>query len=134
LIAAPVESKGTGVVTAPKPEEDYDKIYTIVEIPAEFPGGVTAWTKYLERNLNRDLPVQNGAPYGKYVVTLSFLVDKTGVISDVRAENDPGYGTKEEAIRVIKKGPNWKPAVQNGRNVNYRHIQNIIFVVAESND
>ena len=42
------------------------------------------------------------------------------------------YYAKEEAIRVIKKGPNWKPAVQNGRNVNYRHIQNIIFVVAES--
>jgi hypothetical protein len=72
------------------------------------------------------------ADIGKYVVTLSFIVDKNGVISDVRAENDPGYGTKEEAIRVIKKGPDWRPAVQNGRNVNYRHIQNIVFVVAES--
>lgn len=131
VVAAPIESKGTGNVAAPKQEEDYDKIYTIVEIPAEFPGGIAAWQKYLERNLNRDLPVQNGAPVGKYVVTLSFLVDKTGVISDVRALNDPGYGTKEEAIRVIQKGPNWKPAVQNGRNVNYRHVQNIVFVVAE---
>ena len=131
MVAAPVESKGTGIVAAPKQDEDYDKIYTIVEIPAEFPGGTGAWQKFLERNLNRDLPIQNGAPVGKYVVTLSFLVDKTGVISDVRAENDPGYGTKEEAIKVIKKGPNWRPAVQNGRNVNYRHIQNIIFIVAD---
>lgn len=132
LITAPlVETKSTGVVQAPKQEEDYDKVYTVVEIPAEFPGGKEAWTKYLERNLNRDLPIENGAPSGKYVVTLSFIVDKNGLISDVQAQNDPGYGTKDEAIRVIKKGPNWKPAVQNGRNVIYRHIQNIIFVVAE---
>ena len=131
ITAAPVESKGTGVVQAPKQEEDYDRVYTVVEIPAEFPGGREAWIKYLERNLNRDLPIENGAPAGKYVVTLSFIVDKNGAISDVQTENDPGYGTKDEAIRVIKKGPNWKPAVQNGRNVIYRHIQNIIFVVAD---
>ena len=132
LITAPlVETKSTGVVQAPKQEEDYDRVYTVVEIPAEFPGGREAWTKYLERNLNRDLPIENGAPAGKYVVTLSFIVDKNGLISDVQSQNDPGYGTKDEAIRVIKKGPNWKPAVQNGRNVIYRHIQNIIFVVAE---
>lgn len=132
ITAAPVEAKGTGVVEAPKQEEDYDKVYTIVEIAAQFPGGADAWQKYLERNLNRDLPIQNGAPVGKYVVRVSFIVDKMGNISDVKGENDPGYGTLEEAIRVVKKGPNWKPAVQNGRNVTYRHIQNIVFIVSDS--
>lgn len=131
ITAPPTEMKGTGIVEAPKQEEDYDKIYTKVEIPAEFPGGITAWQRYLERNLNQDIPIQNGAPFGKYVVTLTFIVDKNGAISDVKAENDPGYGTKEEAIRVIERGPNWIPAVQNGRNVIYRHIQNIVFVVAQ---
>jgi len=58
-------------------------------------------------------------------------VDKTGGISEVKAENDPGYGTKDEAVRVIKRGPNWKPAVQNGRNVIYRHKQSITFMVSE---
>ena len=130
VVAPPVE-KGTGVVEAPKVEEDYDKVFTVVQIAAEFPGGLPAWTKYLERNLNRDLPVENGAPPGKYTVTVSFIVSKTGDISDVSAENDPGYGTKAEAIRVITKGPKWKPAVQNGRNVIYRHKQSITFVVSE---
>lgn len=129
-VVAPVVEKGTGVVAAPK-EEDYDKIFTVVQIAAEFPGGLPAWTKYLERNLNRDLPVENGAPPGKYTVYVTFIVDKTGGISDVQAENDPGYGTKDEAIRVIKKGPAWKPAIQNGRNVIYRHKQGITFVVSE---
>ena len=130
LVAPPVE-KGTGVVEAPKVEEDYDKVFTVVQIPAEFPGGTSAWTRYLERNLNRDIPSENGAPPSRYTVIVSFTVSKTGAISDVSAENDPGYGTKAEAIRVITKGPSWKPAVQNGRNVIYRHKQSITFVVSE---
>jgi protein TonB len=130
IVAPPVES-GTGVVEAPKKEEDYDKIFTVVQIPAEFPGGLPAWAKYLERNLNRDLPVENGAPSGKYTVVVSFIVAKDGKISDVVAENDPGYGTKAEAVRVITRGPSWKPAVQNGRNVIYRHKQSITFMVSE---
>lgn len=130
VVAPPVE-KATGVVEAPKVEEDYDKVFTVVQIAAEFPGGIPAWSKYLERNLNRDLPVENGAPPGKYTVVVSFIVSKTGAISDVVAENDPGYGTKAEAIRVITKGPSWKPAVQNGRNVIYRHRQSITFQVSE---
>lgn len=130
IVAPPVE-KPTGVVEAPKVEEDYDKVFTVVQIPAEFPGGLAAWSRYLERTLNRDLPVENGAPPGKYTVIVSFIVAKDGSPSEVTAENDPGYGTKAEAVRVIQKGPKWKPAVQNGRNVIYRHKQSITFQVSE---
>jgi hypothetical protein len=112
-------------------EEEYEKIFTVVQVPAEFPGGQSGWVRYLERTLNRDLPVENGAPTGKYSVVVSFIVAKDGGISEVRAENDPGYGTKEESIRVIQRGPKWKPAVQNGRNVIYRHRQAIVFTVSE---
>jgi protein TonB len=131
IVAPPIE-KGTGIVEAPQAkEEDYDQVFTSVQIPAEFPGGFDAWNRYLERNLNRDLPIENGAPPGKYVVVVSFIVDKQGNISQVKAENDPGYGTAEEAVRIIAKGPNWKPAIQNGRNVIFRNKQNIIFMVVQ---
>lgn len=131
-ITAPVvEATGTGKVEAPKEEIDYNGIFTVVQIPAEYPGGIEAWNRYLIRNLNSNVPVDNGAPAGKHTVVLSFIVDKNGNISDIVAENDPGYGTKEEAIRVLKKGGGWKPAVQNGRNVIYRHRQSISFQVSE---
>lgn len=107
--------------------DNEDKIYTVAQIPAEFPGGFSGWQRYLERTLNKGILKQNNAPEGKYSIIVSFVVDRNGSISDIKAENDPGYGTKEEAIRVIEKGPKWKPAVQNGRNVNYRHRQSITF-------
>ncbi len=131
VVAPPVEAQGTGVVEAPKVTEDYDKEFKTVQIQAKFPGGMDAWMKYLQRNLRQDTPTDNGAPAGNYTVIVSFLVDKTGTISEVKAENDPGYGTAAEAVRVIQRGPAWQPAVQNGRNVIYRQKQSVTFQVIE---
>lgn len=130
IVNPPVEKSIAGVSSIAK-EDDAGKVFYVVQIPAEFPGGMNGWRNYLERNLNSDIPVSNGAPAGRYTVVVSFLVDKSGVISDVVAENDPGYGTKAEAIRVIAKGPSWKPAIQNGNKVIYRHKQSITFMVSE---
>jgi len=131
-VVAPPTEQSTGQVEAPKAqEEDYDKEFKTVQIEAKFPGGAGAWQKYLERNLNSNVPVDNGAPPGNYTVIVSFLVDKGGNISEVQSLNDPGYGTAGEAVRVIKKGPAWTPAVQNGRNVIYRQKQSITFQVSE---
>lgn len=132
IVAPPVEEKGTGVVEAPKQEvEDYDKEFTSVQMEASFPGGMAAWRRYLERNLNDRVVEENGGPPGRYTVVVSFRVDKEGNITEVKAENNPGYGTAEEAVRVIKKGGKWNPAEQNGRKVIYRQRQSITFVYQE---
>jgi protein TonB len=57
-------------------------------------------------------------------------VDKEGNISDVRPLSSHGFGMEEEAMRVIKKGPKWSPAVQNGRQVKAYRKQPITFVVS----
>ncbi|MBN8838169.1 MAG: hypothetical protein J0I09_12980 [Sphingobacteriia bacterium] len=108
-----------------------NKIFTQVEIPAEFPGGHKEWIKYLEQKLNRDIPVNKGAPPGKYIVNLSFIVNDKGDINNVTALNDPGYGTKEEAVRLMKNCIPWKPAVQNGKNVVAKMEKTITFQVSE---
>lgn len=112
-------------------ETSTNKMYTSVQTPSTFPGGTDAWAKFLTRTLNRDLPVENGAPAGIYKVVVSFIVARDGSISDVKAENDPGYGTAAEAVRVINIGPRWTPAEQNGKKVMYRHRQIIAFQVTE---
>jgi hypothetical protein len=111
--------------------EESDKIFTSVQIPSTFPGGAQAWVDYLTRNLDRDTIVTRGAPAGRYAVTVSFIVARDGTISNVKAENDPGYGSAQEAVRVIQKGPKWIPAEQNGHKVIYRHRQAIVFQVTE---
>lgn len=134
IISAPVVDNsvtgGNGKLTA-EPDNS-DGIFLTVEVPAQFPGGFEAWKKYLERNLNAGLPAENGAQAGKYTVMVSFVVDKEGNISDVKAENEPGFGTEAEAIKIIKKGPKWQPAIQNGRKVAYRARQQVTFLVDDN--
>ena len=131
FVAPPLE-EGTGATLSVKKEEpDYTKEFVIVQQQAQYPGGLKEWSKFLERNLNTELPVENGAPVGQYTVVLSFIVDAEGNISEIQALNDPGYGTVQEAVKVIKRSKQWIPAVQNGRNVIYRQKQSITFIVNE---
>ena len=125
ITAPPVQDAGTQVVAPP----DDNQIFTKVEKDAQFPGGDAAWKRYLEKNLNASAPIDNGAPEGTYTVIVKFIVSKDGSISDVEPETNFGYGMEEEAVRAIKRGPNWTPGLQNGRNVNSYRRQPITFVV-----
>jgi hypothetical protein len=108
---------------------DESKIYEKVEIEASFPGGDAKWRQYLERNANAQVAAENGAPEGAYTTIVLFVVDSDGSISNVRALTNHGYGIEEEAIRIIKRGPKWNPAIQNGRQVRAYRRQPITFYV-----
>ncbi len=114
---------------APAQETVVNKIFDKVEIEASFPGGMDAWRKYLERNLNAEVPIKEKAPKGTYTVMIQFVVNLDGSLSDLRALTNHGYGMETEAIRAIEKGPKWLAAIQNGRQVNSYRKQPITFVV-----
>ena len=126
----PIDEPRTQVFEEPKAKGE-DTVFQKVEIEAEFPGGALQWSRYLQKNLNAGTPVNNGAPGGTYQVRIRFIVSKEGAISDVHSEKKYGYGMEEEAIKIIKQGPKWKPALQNGRNVDAYRSQPITFVVEE---
>lgn len=133
FVAPPVE-QSTGIVASPKKEEeDYDGLFRKVEIEAKFPGGMEAWKRYLERNLNANAAADDGATTGMYTVKVQFIVDKEGGISNVQAIEVPKAcpSCGPEAVKVITKGPKWEPAIQNGRKVIYLAIQYVTFQVTE---
>ncbi len=131
VVQAPVEDKGTQVVEVPTKAVEEDKIFTKVEIEAEYPGGQGAWGNYLRKNLNAQVASDGGAAPGSYTVIVRFIVAKDGTISEVTAETNVGYGMEAEAVKTIKKGPKWTPAQQNGNVVKAYRRQPITFVVAE---
>lgn len=106
-------------------------VFTQAEVEASFPGGTENWRKYIAKNLKPNVPVKNGAPIGIYTVVVRFIVSKEGLIKDIAAETNLGYGMEQEVIRVIKNGPKWIPAQQNGRMVNAYRMQPITFVVQD---
>jgi protein TonB len=120
------------------PDSLYVMEFTSVQVEAKFPGGLSGWRKYLEENLNVDLAdsclkIPKGKKSIKQTVVVSFRVDKTGKISEVKAENFKEVHPRlaAEAVRVIKNGPDWIPAEQNGRKVIYRTRQSITWVLED---
>ncbi|HUM64721.1 MAG TPA: TonB family protein [Chitinophagaceae bacterium] len=101
---------------------------SIVQVQAKFDGD---WKKFLERNLNPRVAIDNNAPPGIYTVMIQFVVDTDGSISDIKALNNPGYGLGEEAIRVIKKSKKWEPAIQEGRPAKAYRKQPITFQITD---
>jgi len=128
VVQAPVEDKGTNITTTPV-KVDEDQIFTKVEKEAEYPGGLAAFRKYLEKNLDAQTPTDHNAPPGTYNVIVRFIVSRDGTVSGVTPETSFGYGMEDEAVRVIKKSLKWTPALQNGANVNAYHRQPITFIV-----
>jgi len=110
-----------------------DKVFTKVDNEAQFPGGNAAWVRYVQKKIDSFNPANNGAAPGKYQVIVRFIVGQDGGVSHVTAETNYGHGMEEVSKGIIQNGPNWKPALQNGRNVKAYRRQTITFVVDEKN-
>ncbi|MFD2286641.1 TonB family protein [Pedobacter petrophilus] len=91
----------------------------------EFTGGMKAFTKYMERNLRYPSQAQDDGVQGK--VFVSFVVEKDGSITDVKVLRGIGFGCDEEAVKVIRKSPLWKPGKNKGRPVRVRYNMPINF-------
>ncbi|WP_199118946.1 energy transducer TonB [Pedobacter sp. ASV28] len=98
-----------------------------VDVYPEFPGGMNAWAKYIQRNLRYPSMAQDEGIQGK--VFLSFVVEKDGSITDVKIIKGIGYGCDDEAIRVIKKSPRWKAGMQNNLPVRVRYQMPISYMM-----
>lgn len=100
-----------------------------VEVYPEFPGGMAAWAKFIQRNLRYPAMAQEGNVQGK--VFLSFVVERDGSITDVNVLRGIGAGCDEEAIRVIKKSPKWKAGSQNNQTVRVRYTMPISYTLSQ---
>ncbi len=106
-----------------------DKVFSRVEMEPIFLDSKSTFQEYIMRNINRDVPTLRGAPDGRYLVMINFVIDAIGNVTKISHESVNGYGMEEEAIRVIKNSPLWTPAMQNGNNVSFRMKQIVPFQV-----
>ena len=114
--------KAKEVIAEPEPpkHEEENKVFDIVEQQPLFPGGPTALMKYLSENTKYPVVAQENGVQGR--VTVQFVVEKDGSISDVHVLRGVDPSLDKEAVRVVKSMPRWTPGKQNGITVrvNYR--------------
>lgn len=106
-------------------EEEVEEVFTIVEDQPEFPGGMAAFYKYVGDNMDYPSQARRMGIEGR--VYVQFVVDKDGTVTEVKAVKGIGAGCDEEAERVLREAPKFKPGKQRGRAVKVRMVLPIIF-------
>jgi len=126
---------GTGktpVITEGSGGGGSDAPFNAVEKMPEPYGGAAAWSKFLSKNLKYPNMAIDEHVQGK--VWVSFIVEKDGHLSNIVIERGLGFGTNEEALRVLKMAPAWKPGIQNGQPVRVRYELPINFQINDDNN
>lgn len=90
-----------------------DEIYTVIEVAPEFPGGVDSMYAFISRNIKYPEEALKNNVSGNVYVT--FVVEKDGQITSTRLLRDIGAGCGQEALRVVKSMPKWKPGTSQGK-------------------
>lgn len=115
-------------VEAP-PEEPVDKVFIVVENDPEFPGGLEAFYSYIGKKMRYPSQARRMGVEGR--VFVEFIVDKDGSLTDIKAVKGIGAGCDEEALRVMKTVPKFKPGRQRGTPVKVKMTFPIYFKLAK---
>ncbi|HEY0056135.1 MAG TPA: TonB family protein [Pedobacter sp.] len=96
-------------------------VYNIasVEVMPEYPGGIAKFYSWVGKNYVYPPAAQESGVSGR--VTVSFVVEKDGSLTDIKVLKDLGLGTGDAAIKLLKRSAQWKPGIQNGRPVRVQY-------------
>lgn len=119
--AAPLLQSGAGVAKAKKQVADGMTTGPTTSI------GYEDYKMYLRNNIKYPKPALDNLIEGE--VTVSFMVNENGILSDLQVEKGIGFGCDEELIRLIKEGPKWIPATSNNLPVSEKASVSFTFVL-----
>ena len=91
------------------------EIFQIVEEMPAFPGGEAKLMEYVGKNIKYPQIARETGIQGR--VFIGFVVEPDGSVSNVKLLRGIGGGCDEEAMRVVKSMPKWKPGKQRGKAV-----------------
>lgn len=106
-------------------EDNDDRIFEVIDENAQFPGGGDECYKWLSEHIKYPAIAQEQGIQG--IVSMQFVVEKDGTLSDIKVMRSPDPSLSQEAIRVVKEMPKWIPARQGGKDVRSRYILPIMF-------
>ena len=116
------------IIVFDAPEDEVaESIFQIVEVMPSPKGGLSAFYKYLNKNLKYPSQASRMGIEGR--VFLSFVVETDGSLTDIAVMKGIGAGCDEESIRVMKGAPKWNPGFQRGNPVRVRYSFPFLFTL-----
>ena len=125
LDSQPTKPAQKADVSKPDMKPDKNGVYQICEQMPEFPGGVEALMDFVAKNVVYPQEAMDKEISGR--VYVSFVIEKDGSVNEVKVMKGIGGGCDDEAVRVIKAMPKWKPGKQDGKPVRVSYMMPITF-------
>ncbi|SDD93919.1 energy transducer TonB [Pedobacter soli] len=97
--------------------------YREIDQKPEFKKGIAEFYQYLNWNYKLPQEAEENGVRGRLYIT--FVVEKDGSLTNYEFKNNLGYGTQEEAERVLNSCPKWIPGMQHGIPVRVKYTINI---------
>ena len=114
------------------PADDPDNpVFEVVEQMPEFPdGGMSGLMQFLSKNIRYPVNAQKNGTQGR--VTVQFVVNADGSISNIGIIRGVDPELDGEAVRVISTMPNWKPGMQKGKAVRVKYTVPVMFRLSDN--
>ena len=119
--------KAVEEIATPEPpkHEAENKVFDVVEQMPSFPGGPSALMAYLSSHVKYPAVAEENGIQGR--VTVQFVVEKDGSVTDVKTMKSVDPSLDREAERVVKSMPKWIPGKQNGSAVRVKYFVPVVF-------
>lgn len=101
------------------------KVFDTVEQMPEYPGGMQAMIEFLQTNMKYPEDAAKQKVEGR--VTVQFVVETDGSVSDVHVTKQVFPSLDAEAIRVVQAMPKWTPGKDKGKVVRVKYNLPIVF-------
>ncbi len=105
--------------------ESSTKVYYEVDEMPSFPGGLNGLMTFLAQNMVYPVTAQENGVQGR--VTVSFVVETDGSITDVEVARSVDPFLDREAMRIVKAMPKWTPGKKNGKPVRVKYTVPVVF-------
>jgi len=92
-----------------------EEVFTVVEKMPEYPGGEEERVNFLVKNIKYPEEARKNGISGTVFIT--FIIEKSGEITNIKVLKGVDEILDNEAIRVISIMPDWKPGMQRGKPV-----------------
>jgi len=117
-------------------KEQLGKIFTKLEVLAEFPGGFQKWFDFAKANFDFDYLLQHlgdTVHYFQDSIIVTFIVARNGTICNIKVQTGNPILT-EPTIKLLKLSPNWRPGLNGGRQLNsYRTLRLDVLIDKKDN-
>ena len=117
------------IVAVEEEEVEDDQPFLRAETMPSFQGGdLNTFRKWVQENVRfPQIALENGIQ-GR--VTLTFVIEKDGRLTNIQVLQTPDRSLSEEAIRVLNKSPKWSPGKQRNQAVRVKYTLPVDFRVA----